>query len=172
MQTRSSEQKSIRETTRVATIKSKQKAMRNKKGNVASNTKRITSKNDVSQKFNIYEKWIAEAIFSQKTKEKEYVSFQKIKKYLLDYMDYGLYQVIPKRTKHALDELLGKKLIKSRKESYAFTTLGLINLAPKKIVRRNKLQRENKHKTIEIETASKKNLVTLSGRISRPVNFE
>ena len=144
------------------------------------NNKKVTKKTDNNKKkatvqkkkeetkINIYEKWVSEAIQSISTEENPYVSSLKIKQYLIDYMDQGIFYVIPKRAKKALDSLCEKKLLKSKKNSYAFSSLGKTKLIQEKIPKRKKVTRPIK-KTNEVEEKKEepKEYQTSSGRVSK-----
>ena len=142
-----------------------------KKGD-STKTKKAEAKKKApkSAKVSLYEQWIAEAIFNLKTEEKQYVSYARIKQYLLDYMDKGLYTLIPKRTKKTLESLKEKKLLKAKKDSYTFTSQGLKTIAPEKTIKRKKIDRPEKKpkKVVETKEPVRKEIVTLSGRVSKP----
>jgi hypothetical protein len=118
-----------------------------------------------------YEKWAAEAIAALATPEKEYVSVGKVKQYILDYFEAATVKTAPKLTKTALALLQTKKLLKSKKDSYAFTAKGKESVAPSKVEKRQKIVRaEPKKKKVvakAIEKPEVKTVVTISGRTSR-----
>ena len=162
-----------------ATKKKEEKNKETKK-KTDDNNKKVTKKTDNNKKkatvqkkkeetkINIYEKWVSEAIQSISTEENPYVSSLKIKQYLIDYMDQGIFYVIPKRAKKALDSLCEKKLLKSKKNSYAFSSLGKTKLIQEKIPKRKKVTRPIK-KTNEVEEKKEepKEYQTSSGRVSK-----
>jgi hypothetical protein len=115
-----------------------------------------------------YQVWVAEAIQQLKTPEHEYVSFGKIKQYLLDYLDTAAFR-IPKLAKQALLQLLGTKIVKAKRDSYAFTKAGEAKIAPKTVGKREKIEREAKvvAKSAKEEPA-KKVVILRTGRVSKP----
>jgi hypothetical protein len=119
-----------------------------------------------------YEKWAAEAIAALSTAEKSYVSAGKVKQYILDYFEAATPKTAPKLTNTALAVLQSKKLLKSKKDSYTFTTKGKETIGASKVEKRQKVVRaEPKKKKVvakAVEKPAAKNVVTLSGRTSRP----
>lgn len=121
-------------------------------------------------KFGKYDHFVAEAIVANATEEKQWVSYAKIKQYLLDYMDGAIVAMIPKQCKKAILALVAKKYLKAKKESYAFTAKGKEKLAPAKAEKRKKIERPVKKAAPEPkEEPKKENRVTMSGRVSKSV---
>ena len=130
-------------------------------------------KKESKKTFNKFETFVAEAIKAIATEEKPYVSYSKVKQYLLDYMPGGLVTVIPKMTKKTLNSLAEQKLLKAKKESFAFTKKGEEKLAPAKVEKRKKIDRptkEKKEKPVE-KVEPPKTVKTMSGRISKQTAF-
>jgi hypothetical protein len=105
-----------------------------KSGSKANKGKKVA----LSQSFTKYENWVAEAIKANATKEKPYVSYSKVKQYIVDYMDGGVVYFIPRITKKSLLGLVNRKLLKAKKDSYAFTSTGRDKLEPKSVENRKK----------------------------------
>lgn len=115
-----------------------------------------------------YQQWIAEAIEQHRSPEHPYVSFAKIKRYLIDYLDAAVFR-IPKMAKQALALLLAEKLIKAKKDSYAFTKAGEAKIAPAKVEKRSKVVRKEKVTVKQVKEEPSRGLVILgTGRVSRP----
>ena len=154
------------------TKKDDTKSKKATKKTASKDVKKETPKKEATKPINIgiYGRWISEAIFNLQTEEKQYVSYAKIKQYLLDYMDQGLYSVLPKRAKKTLESLKEKKLLKARKESYTFTSKGLKMIAPDKKTKRKKVVRPEKKpkKVVEPVEFEREEVVTSFGRVSRP----
>ena len=151
-----------------AATKTTKKTATKKKSSTEKKVKKETKKS-----FNKFETFVAEAIKAIATEEKPYVSYSKVKQYLLDYMPGGLVTVIPKMTKKTLNSLAEQKLLKAKKESFAFTKKGEEKLAPAKVEKRKKIDRptkEKKEKPVEKEEPPK-TVKTMSGRISKQTAF-
>jgi hypothetical protein len=119
-----------------------------------------------------YQVWVAEAVQQLKTPEHPFVSFNKIKQYLLDYVDAKQPFRIPKLGKQARLSPVHSKLLKARKNSYAFTKLGEGKIAPSKAEKRKKIVRKEKKQTKPKTKEPVRNPVMLgTGRISRPRQF-
>jgi hypothetical protein len=118
--------------------------------------------------FSKFETLALEAIVSIATEEKPYVSASKVKQYVLDYEDKALPAQVPRFTKNALTSLLAKKILKAKKDSYAFTQVGK-DKAPTKVPNRKKVVRVVKDVKPKKAEPSKPSIITLSGRTSRPV---
>ena len=130
-------------------------------------------KKTAKKSFSKFETFVAEAIKAISTEEKPYVSYTKVKQYLLDYMPGGLVTVIPKMTKKTLTSLAEQKLLKAKKESFAFTKKGEEKLAPAKVEKRKKIDRpvkETKEKAPAVPETPR-TVTTLSGRISKQTAF-
>jgi hypothetical protein len=123
--------------------------------------------------FTKYEQWVAEAIKANATSEKPYVSYSKVKQYVLDYMDGGVVHFVPKLTKKTLLGLVARKFLKPKKDSYAFTSTGHEKLEPKSVESRKKVSRPEKKskKVVTKEEPPAKTVITATGRISRPTSF-
>ena len=164
--------------TKRSTKKDDKKSKKTSKKATTTKAKGATKKTSAAAakdiKKGLYTKWVSEAIFNLKTDEKQYVSYARIKQYLLDYMDTGLVQFIPKRTKKTLESLKEKKLLKAKKDSYTFTSQGLKTIAPEKTIKRKKVSRPEKktNKVVETKEPVKKEFVTQSGRVSKQTSYE
>jgi hypothetical protein len=120
-----------------------------------------------------FESIALEAISLSSTDESPFVSGSKVKQYAVDYLEKTPVAQIPRLIKRALEILVAKRLLKAKKDSYAFTLKGKA-AAPKKVENRKKVVRTVKEKKAatkpkKAETPAKKALVTRSGRTSRPV---
>jgi hypothetical protein len=117
-----------------------------------------------------FEQFAIDAININATDASPYVSFTKIKQYAVDYADKVKLGSIPKFVKKALLALEVKKILKAKKDSYAFAASGKA-LAGKKVPERKKVVREPKKtaKPTKVEVTIPKPVVTASGRTSRPV---
>ena len=120
-------------------------------------------------KFGKYDQFIAEAIVATATEEKQWVSYSKIKQYLLDYMDGAIVAMIPKQCKKAILALVEKKYLKAKKDSYQFTAKGKEKLAPAKVEKRKKIDRPEKKVAPPPKEEPKKEIKTMSGRVSKSV---
>jgi hypothetical protein len=118
---------------------------------------------------NKYETWVAEAIAANTTKQHEYVSINKIRQYLVDYVEGQEFR-IRKMAKATTLVLLDRKLIKSKKDSYAFTKIGKAKIAPQTIQERTKIVRQGKKVvTTPVKVDGPKGpIITASGRVSKP----
>jgi hypothetical protein len=120
-----------------------------------------------------YQAWVAEAIQTLGTAEHEYVSFGKIKQYLLDYLDAPVAK-IPKLAKQAVLQLVAIKLIKAKKDSFTFTKAGKAKIAPKTVEKRAKVERnekvavKKKKPGKEKEEPVKPIVILGTGRVSKP----
>ncbi|OHT12222.1 hypothetical protein TRFO_18137 [Tritrichomonas foetus] len=162
-------------TKKAATTKKATKATTKKVTKKAATKKKTDSKKKTEStpkavKFNKFETWTGEAIAALQTEDKQWVSYARIKQYLVDYMDKVIPAMIPKMTKKALLDLTEKKLLKKKKESYSFTSKGKAKLQPEKIEKRKKIDRPvKKAKVVAPEPAQPaKEVITLSGRVSKP----
>jgi hypothetical protein len=125
-----------------------------------------------SSPYTKYQIWVAEAVQVLKTPEHPLVSFNKIRQYLLDYLDVKQPFRIPKLAKQACLSLLQKKLLKAKKDSYSFTKLGEEKIAPSKVEKRKKVVRVEKKQKIPKTKEPVRNPVILgTGRVSRPLQF-
>jgi hypothetical protein len=120
-----------------------------------------------SSQANKFETYAIEAVTVFATEEKPYVSASKIRQYLVDYDDTAV-PLIRRNTKRALDILVVKKILKAKKDSYAFTTKGKA-LAPAKVQARKKVVRVVKPAPSKAELPPTKVTITLSGRATRPI---
>jgi hypothetical protein len=110
---------------------------------------------------------VLEAISVEGTEEKPYVGGVTIAKYVLDYDDRAQAGQVTRRVKQALTSLIGKKILRVKRDSYALTAVGK-EKAPQaqtrtKVVRPAEGARDPKGQ------AAPKARITLSGRASRPV---
>jgi hypothetical protein len=116
-----------------------------------------------------YEIWVAEAIAANATEEHQYVSINKIRQYLVDYMEGQEFR-IRKMAKVAALTLLDGKLLKAKKDSYAFTKAGKAKIAPETIEERKKVVRQEKKVAVKSvkDGPPKGAVITASGRVSKP----
>jgi hypothetical protein len=114
-----------------------------------------------------YSQWAVEAISVLATKDHGFVPFEKIKRYLGDYMANEKLVVIPKLTKRALMALIEGKWVIAKKESYALSQKGKAKMAPKSIGKRKKVERA---KPLPFDIGAimvPKILINSTGRISK-----
>jgi hypothetical protein len=98
------------------------------------------TKSKGSSEFSKFETYAIEAIALLATDEKPCISAAKVRQYVVDYDDKALVSQIPKYTKRALELLVAKKILKAKKDSYAFTVKGKAS-APDKVQTRKKVVR-------------------------------
>jgi hypothetical protein len=117
-----------------------------------------------------FEQFAIDGINVNATEASPYVSFAKIKQYAIDYVEKTRLGSIPKLVKRALLGLEVKKILKAKRDSYAFAAAGK-GLALRKVPERTKVVREptKADKPADAEVTIAKPLVTTSGRTSRPV---
>jgi hypothetical protein len=160
------------------TIKAVAKAKPEKKAVKPKATKKIRKPKTKSSKKSAsagaltnYEKWAAEAVAALASSEKEFVSLSKIKQYILDYFEKASPKSAAKLATTALVLLQTKKLVKSKKGSWAFTPKGKDTIGSQKVEKRAKVSRPEpkKPKAKKVEEAPVKTVVTISGRTSRSV---
>jgi hypothetical protein len=167
---KSAPKKAIKGAAKPKAVPAVKKAAKAEKKIKKSTTKKPVKK--AGQKFSKIETFAAEAIAALATPEKEFVSYGRIKQYVLDYLDGGLATTIPKLTKNALIGLTATKLLKAKKDSYAFTAKGKETLAPATVEKRKKVVRPVKEKKKQSKQTApeplKKVTITLTGRATRP----
>jgi hypothetical protein len=112
-----------------------------------------------------FTQWIAEALAVLGSDDHRFVPFEKIKGYLCDHMSEKLV-VIPKLAKRALTALVGRKLVIAKKDADAFRKKGKVQLAPKNIGKRKKIERAVRAMKIGSEPLVPKILIASTGRIS------
>jgi hypothetical protein len=113
--------------------------------------------------------FICEAIAALETKEDKWVSGQKIAQYLIDFYDKGLWQTFKKKAQNVLEKLKDQKLLKAKKNKYAFTSLGEKKLKPDKIPKHKKIEGRVKKREVEKAVEEPPPIFTKSGRESKPV---
>jgi hypothetical protein len=140
-----------------------------KKKTVKKSVKKAVKKSEAGAELKA---WVAEAIQQFRTPEKEFVSFAKIKQYLLDYLDRQPSN-IGRLAKQTLLQLLADGLVKVKKDSYAFKKAGLEQLAPATVPDRKKIVREEKVKAEKVVRAAPAKVpwILQTGRTSRPRAF-
>jgi hypothetical protein len=137
---------------------------------VAPKDKKAKKVKGSSPTYSKFEQFAIDAINVNASEASPYVSFAKIKQYAIDYVEKSKLGSIPKLVKKALLSLEVKKILKAKKDSYAFAAAGK-GLAGKKVPDRKKVIRETKKaaKPAEAGVTIAKPVVTTSGRTSRPV---
>jgi len=148
----------------------KPKTTKPKKSAVKAIKKKVSGKKATkaaATAFGHYAVLIAEAITVSATEEKQWVSYAKIKQYLIDYMEGGQPAQIPKRGKSAILGLVGLKFLKAKKDSYAFTTAGRRKLAPSKVEKRGRIDRPAKAAPPAPKPEPRREYIMMTGRTSR-----
>ena len=136
--------------------------------------KKKTEKTEVVKvpaKFTKFQNFVAEAIKALSTEDKQWVSYARIKKYLYDFMETGMPQMIKTQTRHALSELTRFKLLKQKKDSYSFTSKGKEKICPEKVPSRKKIRQDPPAKSSKQpeELPPPKEYVSWNGRTCRSV---
>ena len=111
---------------------------------------------------------VCEAIAVNMTEDDKWVSINKIKDHIYNYISETPVCGLHGYCKKGLEFLLEKKYIRQKKNSYAFTVSGLNKAKPDKIPKRKKIE----HKVAEPVRApipEKRVFITLSGRVSNKV---
>jgi hypothetical protein len=120
--------------------------------------------------YNKFEQVAVDAININATKTNPFVSFTTIRQYAVDYLEKVKVGSISKFVKKALFGLEIKKIIKSKKDCYAFAAAGKA-LAGIKVPERKKVVRgpKKRGKTPKVEVTIANQIVTTTGRTSLPV---
>jgi hypothetical protein len=142
-----------------------------KLGNVV---KKVAKKAVSAAEFTRYERFVIDAINTNKVEGKPYVSLNKIKQYISDFMEKTKPALIPKLVKKAVQGLTDKKYLKAKKDSYTFAAKGK-DLADRKVPARKKVVRPVKEtaatKDADAPGPVKKAVVRSIGRTIRPVQL-
>jgi hypothetical protein len=116
-----------------------------------------------------FDEFVCEAIAALETEEDQWISERRIAQYLVDFCDRGLWQTFKKKTRNVLEKLKDQKLLKNKKNKYAFTSLGEKKLKPIVIPKRKKIKGREKKQKIENTVEEHSSSFTKSGRESKPV---
>jgi hypothetical protein len=119
-----------------------------------------------------HSKWVMEAITVLATKERNFVSFAKIKNYLCDYMANEKLAVIPKLAKRALLSLVEGKWVTAKNDSYALSQKGKQTMASRTVEKRRKVDRTGTKPVVDNVSLLPKVLIYPTGRISAETVLE
>ena len=135
-------------------------------------TKKSSSKSE--KNVSPFTQFIAEAIASNATEEKQFVSEAKIKEYLFKYYDGSIPDALLKtQTKRQLERLVNNKLLKQKRNSYAFSAAGKHEIEPSKVPTRKQNKRAQvKPEPEEVVEEKKEEYVTQTGRTTTKAQYK
>ena len=158
--------------TKKSTKKSEKKVEKKTDKKEKKEAKKSSSKSE--KKVSAMTQFIAEAIASNATEEKQFVSEAKIKEYIFKYYDGSIPDALLKtQTKRQLERLVNNTLLKQKRNSYAFSSKGKREIEPSKVPTRKQNKRvEAKPEPEEVVEEKKEEYVTQTGRTTTKAQYK